>query len=58
MPYISAQIDVDLDLFDDDVLVYELRSRGFLVSKYDPDLADAAYMALRLSGANIPAQVR
>ena len=38
MPYVTVDVDVDLDQFDDDELAEELESRGYFVSK-DPSIA-------------------
>lgn len=43
MPYVTVDVDVDLDEFSDDELVEEMESRGFDVSKeikYRPDALD------------------
>lgn len=44
MPYVTVDVDVDLDQFDDDELAEELESRGYFVSKDtrfdEPDALD------------------
>lgn len=43
MPYVTIDVDVDLDEFDDDEIAEELESRGYEVSKepkYRPEALD------------------
>ena len=37
MAYVSVEVDVDLDDFEDDVLIDELEGRGWFVSEYEPN---------------------
>ena len=37
MAYVSVEVDVDLDDFEDDVLIDELEGRGWFVSEDEPN---------------------
>lgn len=40
MPYVTVDVDIDLDEFDDDELTEELEHRGYFVSKEEKELAN------------------
>ena len=37
MPYVTVDVDIDLDEFDDDEIVEELQARGYNVHKEPPE---------------------
>ena len=38
MPYVTVDVDIDLDVFDDDELIEELESRGFVVNDNEKEI--------------------